>query len=137
MSATITNAQFFHAGKAIFTVHNAKGDHYTFKASKPKADAPTFLSVLTGPDNTKSYTYAGILAKDGKVIPTAKSRIAPDAISVKVASWAIGHIVKEKALPEGYGIHHEGYCGRCGRTLTTPESVANGIGPECMKHLDA
>jgi hypothetical protein len=136
MINTITNPKFFFGGNATFTVHNASGDHYTFKAKKSKkANSPVFLSVLTGPNNEDSYTYAGILNQEGSVITTAKSRIAKDAKSVKVAQWAVKQVLKGVAMPEGYGIHHEGTCCRCGRTLTTPESVANGIGPECIKHL--
>jgi len=32
----------------------------------------------------------------------------------------------------GYGI-----CARCGRTLTNPESIARGLGPECAKKNDS
>jgi len=35
----------------------------------------------------------------------------------------------------GVKIFHEGKCCRCGRRLTTPTSVQNGIGPECIKHF--
>jgi len=31
-----------------------------------------------------------------------------------------------------YEFWHEGSCCICGRKLTVPESIANGIGPECM-----
>jgi hypothetical protein len=27
---------------------------------------------------------------------------------------------------------HEGRCGRCGRRLTVPDSIASGYGPECV-----
>lgn len=30
-------------------------------------------------------------------------------------------------------VWHKGKCGRCNRDLTTPESIANGFGPECLK----
>lgn len=31
----------------------------------------------------------------------------------------------------GYRLQEESYCGVCGRTLTDPESIDRGIGPEC------
>jgi hypothetical protein len=50
-----------------------------------------------------------------------------------VIRWAVKAVAKG-SLPEGYKIQHEGKCCRCGRTLTTPESIERGIGPECVKH---
>src|SRR5882672_9405186 len=32
-------------------------------------------------------------------------------------------------------IWHSGSCGRCGRTLTVPESVLSGFGPECINKM--
>ena len=136
MKHSITNPKFFYAGNATFTVHNSNGEHYTYKAKKAKeGDSPVFLSVLTGSNNEESYTYAGVLKPDGEVASTRASKISKDARSVKVAQWAVKLILKGSKVPDGYGIIHEGVCCRCGRTLTTPESVANGIGPECIKHL--
>lgn len=33
----------------------------------------------------------------------------------------------------GYRLQEESYCGVCGRTLTDPESIDRGIGPECYQ----
>ena len=35
----------------------------------------------------------------------------------------------------GFEIMHEGRCCRCNRTLTHPDSIKTGIGPECAKHF--
>jgi len=32
----------------------------------------------------------------------------------------------------GLNFFHEGKCGKCGRKLTTPESIKNGFGPTCL-----
>lgn len=135
--------QFITAGRAVFTVHNASGEHCTFrvKKSKPRGEYTQpayFASVLTGPDNESDYTYLGLLdPQTGEVRLTAKSKYSDDSRPVRVLRWAIGRIYHypHEPLPAGYGIHHEGRCGRCNRTLTTPESVDLGIGPECMKKV--
>ena len=33
-------------------------------------------------------------------------------------------------------IHHNGHCSICGKKLSTPESIENGIGPVCEKELN-
>ena len=134
------NREFVLAGKAIFSVKNDKGQHYTFKIIHQKGNdqfPPVwFIFLLTGPDNTSDYTYMGkIDAETGKVILTAKSKYSADSLPVKVADFGLRIIYGKQALPAGYGINHEGYCGRCARLLTVPESVESGIGPECAKKM--
>jgi hypothetical protein len=134
------NKTFITAGKAIFTVANPAGKRYTYRIKHrgpQNGYGPAwFVSVLTGPDNTSSYTYMGMLdPATGEVRLTAKSKFGGDSLPVKVVRWALGVLWAEKPVPEGYKVCHEGKCGRCGRTLTVPESVESGIGPECKKHL--
>ena len=132
----IKDVKFFSGGNATFTVHNNKGDHYTFKIRKPVDEAPFFINVLSGPDNNSNYTYMGIYNPcQHQIKLTRNSRFDYDSKPVKVAQWAINRIAQNKEIPEGYGILHEGKCGRCGRKLTTPESIESGFGPECVKHV--
>jgi hypothetical protein len=129
--------EFVLAGRAIFTVANPTGTHYTFRVSHKEASAQWpetwFVSLLTGSDNENDYTYLGLLRPDITVKLTAKSKYKPDTLPVKVLNWALGLIRTGGELPPGYSIHHEGRCCRCGRTLTVPSSIESGIGPECAK----
>lgn len=132
--------EFILAGKAIFTVSNGKGEHYTFRVKRKDNDAPRlpvyFVSLLTGPDNTRDYSYMGVLSEyTGLTRLTNASKMTDSATSFRVINWALKKVWAGESLPEGYEIHHEGYCGRCGRMLTTPESVAAGFGPECIQKL--
>lgn len=127
--------EFVLAGNAIFTVSNGS-QHYTFKVRHTAANGrwpeSWYVYMLTGPDNTSDYTYVGVLKPDtGAILLTQKSRYNYDSMPVKVIRWAIGLMWAGKTLPEGYSMQHEGRCGRCGRVLTHPESIASGLGPEC------
>jgi len=132
--------QFVLAGKSIFTVHNDKGVHYTYKVQKQDEKGTWgvrwFVSLLTGPNNLSDYQYIGILEHmSGTIRLTRASCFTPDSLPVKVVNWALAKVVwpdRLDKLPPGYGIKHEGRCGRCGRVLTTPESIDQGIGPECL-----
>lgn len=129
------NANFLTAGKATFTVANPQGTHYTFRITK-KEDSPFFVSLLTGPDNTYSYTYLGIYnPSQGKVILTKKSKFTEQSTPVKVVRWAITNVLQEQPVPNGYSIQHSGRCGHCNRKLTVPESLDTGLGPECATQL--
>lgn len=130
--------QFVLAGKAIFTVSNDKGDRYTFRVDHKKGNeqwAPVwFIRLLTGPNNEEDYTYMGKIDPEmGVVKLTAKSAYPETSLPVKVANFGLRIIWGKQDLPDGYKIHHEGFCGRCGRLLTVPESVDSGFGPECIK----
>jgi hypothetical protein len=154
------NLDFIKAGKAIFTVTNNVGKHYTFKITKKeneeqiqrnlslgtpagnagqisyKKSVVYFASVLKGPDNYYNYSYVGIYnPSKNEVFPTKKSNYQKPSIEYKILSWALSVIEGKAKLPNDYSINHAGKCGKCGRRLTTPDSIKFGIGPECIKHL--
>lgn len=134
--------QFILAGKSYFTIHNTDTDkRFTFKVcrltddeGKPANDNIWFVSVLTGSDNENSYSYMGII-RDGVFRLTKKSKMTSDATSVKAFGWLWNTISADINLPERVDFHHAGRCGRCGRKLTTPESVESGFGPKCITLL--
>jgi len=126
---------FVLAGRAIFTLVSAKtGARFTYRVSAPKDGGDIhFVSVLTGPNNTQDYEYLGIV-RDGRFGLTRASRISADAPSAKAFAWAWPRIARGE-LPEQLQVWHEGRCGRCGRALTVPESIAAGLGPECAGRM--
>jgi hypothetical protein len=134
---------FILAGDAIFTVECPDGTHHTYGvqevAGNERWPAARFVKFLSGPDNTSSYTYLGILDADtGVVHTTAKSRHLMTSLKLRLLNrilarvWADDHAAYEQ---HGYKTHHEGRCGRCGCTLTVPESIESGFGPECAKKM--
>lgn len=132
--------EFITAGNAIFTVENNKGEHFTFKVEKKKAEKnypdAWFVRAMVGTDNVGHYAYLGLLdAEFGKVRMTRASKFAEDQTQTKVVRWALDKIWTNGSLPEGYQIRHNGHCSRCKRVLTNPESLDTGIGPECVKIL--
>jgi hypothetical protein len=132
---------FMFAGKAVFTLRSLRsGNRYTYKVStapereqdKGKGGKPAFfVAVLSGPDNTNDFTYIGML-RDGKFFTTRASKMNMDSLPVKTFNWALTSFNKNvRAFPQDLEVWHTGRCGRCGRELTVPESVATGFGPEC------
>jgi hypothetical protein len=130
--------EFVTAGRALFTVFSKTGERYTFKVTKKEASGSYgdtfFASLLTGPDNEADYSYMGILQTGVmRVVPTKKSKLTLDSTPMRVLNWALATMKAGGEFPVGYGVCHEGKCGRCGRTLTVPDSIETGIGPECAR----
>ena len=145
-SATV---RYVLAGNAYVTFQSAKtGVHLTYhvrRAEPRQGDsrpAPWFVSVLTGPDH---YEYLGTVFQgvqphqvqpehvhDYVFVHGCKSRISRDAKSAQAFAWVWGKLTAGR-MPEVLSVYHEGRCGRCGRRLTTPESITTGLGPECAK----
>lgn len=149
MNAKLTDPQaikaFILAGDALFTVENRDtGNRYTYRVQASKSTRLVrFVKVLTGAENEDeaSYLYIGMLTNGigwSRLTRTKAVHISPDAQSVKAFTWLWERIRAGKGLPEQVEFWHSGKCGRCGRTLTVPASVASGIGPECeriMSHV--
>lgn len=128
--------EFILAGRAIFTVAKEAGiisrsgssaaEHYTFRICK--GNQIWFADFLSGPDNTRSYLKLCRVSQEGIcTIPTGPKK------TMLTLQWALRKIWNQENPPTGYSILHAGRCGRCGRLLTTPESIEAGIGPECQK----
>jgi Family of unknown function (DUF6011) len=136
--------RFVLAGNAIFTLRSLKtGKRFTYKVSKAKPNpsfpnqGPTyFVSLLNGPENTSNYQYMGLMQNFGAlawgVRQTRGSRVSAMADSYKGIVWFLGNVANGKPV-SNVEVFHAGKCGRCGRTLTVPESIESGIGPECAK----
>ncbi len=134
---TENTRRFLLAGKAIFTAVSKKtGVRFTFRVVKKEVngnDPIHFVSVMTGPDNENSYSFLGTIFKGSLYAHGQRSKISADATSAKAAKWICNKVLKGETV-EGVEIHHAGKCARCARTLTTPQSIEIGIGPECLKY---
>ena len=118
---------FITAGKAVFTVSNNNGEHYTYKIRKHKTEDMFFASVLTG----NGYVYMGVFDKHTHKVYQGKKGMNPTAKCVRVIEWAMTVISGTVSLPEGYNIQHMNVCGCCSRPLTDPISIETGLGPVC------
>ena len=148
MSQPFDNAadalKFILGGNATVTlVGNQK--RYTFKVSVPTPsdargsgrDQPHFVGVLTGSDNEADYQYIGFVTDNIRI--AGKKLIAgnkgnPNHPAFGAFQWTLGQLLAGK-IPAPLEVWHEGRCGRCGRKLTVPSSIATGFGPECASKL--
>lgn len=122
------SAKFIFAGKAVFTVENNKGEKFTYKLNKSKKyPGSFFLDVKEG----RYFEQGGWLKEAGLDYFKGYSRFTSEDKAIKVLLWALGKVVKQEKLPEGYSINHEGMCGKCGKELTDTLSIKVGLGPIC------
>ena len=141
--------EFLFGGNAVFTLRSLKtGMRYTYRVKVKKQDVQDklqgpeltyFAATLRGPDNTKNYRYLGVLRQPGTLYLTPASQQARGSASLNALVWFLGHLRAAHTGVLGVTVEfwHEGRCGCCGRTLTVPESVVRGLGPECARGVAA
>lgn len=122
------------AGHSIFTVTSLDtGKHFTYRIIQPSPHQPHFVSLLTGPNNEEDYTFIGTIF-DGSIFRhSAKGGIGKDSVGVKGFEWLWRNLDK---LPDNVRLDNAGYCFRCGKLLTTSESIISGYGPTCQKLIE-
>ncbi len=139
--------RFMLGGNARFTLRSLKtGERRTFEVELcPEqgdvANPRHFVRLLTGPDNGCDYKYLGLLI-DGVRLEFKLNRQNWGADAAAALVWMLEKISDDCLQPlcaaqanfdAQAEFWHEGRCSRCGRALTTPESIAVGIGPKCLE----
>ena len=130
-------ARFILSGKARITlVSQRTGARFTYRIASPSkgADAIHFVSLLSGSDNESDYTFLGTIFGASTYRHGRRSSVGSDTPSARAFEWAWSHLAKQ-VLPGQLEIWHEGRCGACGRVLTVPDSIENGLGPICAQGL--
>lgn len=120
--------RFIFAGNSTVTFLNTlTQNRFTFRVKAAKNSNVFYVSVLSG----QEYFYIGTVLNG---IFRKSPKITQNAQSVRVFSWVLTHLISGSLNP-AIEIWHEGKCGKCGRPLTVPESITNGLGPMCAKKL--
>lgn len=135
-------APHIHAG--VFTLQNeSTGTWKTFRIRTQKEDATFFpgkriVSILKGCNNDPengSWEGIGLLVEDykgaGVFAPWKKWALTSEAKQCKF----LIDLLEENWPHPNVTLHQMTFCLKCSRPLTTPESVTNGIGPECIKRV--
>jgi hypothetical protein len=92
----------------------------------------TFAKYLFGPDNETSYKMFAYVLPEGKGFKI-KSGFHDDGLIVRALKMiCVGTEEVRQQMGVTYALE-SGNCYVCGRTLTVPESITDGIGPECKK----
>lgn len=116
------------------------GDHRTFRIATQPEDAKfapneRIVSLLIGSDNENDYLGFGFLKTNGS--------------GPRIVVWKryrngqydrLARMLERLPAYEEAGkveVNFDARCRRCNRVLTTPESVASGIGPVCEKRTGA
>lgn len=122
----------------VYTVAMPEGPEVTIKIKTQAQDAKfkpgqIIASELTGADHWRNYHYFAALETSNRV-----SHISQSASPRAVSALTILLSSKERVLKaaESYGKRF-GRCSICGRTLSNPVSVAEGMGPICSGRLNA
>jgi hypothetical protein len=127
----------FAASRTITLVSLASGARFTYRVRRAPGDGdtrPYFVGILSGADNESDYAFLGCLFPGPAGLnyrQTKGSKVGREAPSALAFAFFARHVLDNDHLPTSLEVWHEGRCGRCGRKLTVPESVATGFGPKC------
>lgn len=129
--------RYVQSGKATFTLVG-RSRRFTFEVNAGRGPAKHlfFVRVLTGPDNEFDYAFIGTLFPGLLYIHSPQARLSIETPSNKAATWFFDHALDSDEAFDKVQMWHHGHCGRCGRLLTVPDSVAAGLGPTCVEKVD-
>lgn len=132
----ISIKNYILAGKSTFTIQSRNSNvRFTYKVVKSEDGKVYFVNLLTGPNNESDFTYLGVIKENNVGLNfylTAKSKQNKDSKCVIAFDFLIKNINDNFIHPNLIFLKSSNCC-RCGSKLTTPDSIMDGIGPECKK----
>ncbi len=119
--------------KGFFTVEGGDDKHRTFRF-KTNAKGQTLIGLMVGQNNVTDYAWFGFV--DGEIIRFWRNaRYQQSIVNLPISHTEIEQCFSAiRGNVEGAGLRFATYyknCSRCGKVLTTPESLARGLGAEC------
>lgn len=113
------------AGNSTVTLCSKEGSkHFTYNIKQCDSNPDLyFVRLLRGPDNTTDYTYIGCYYSDSNYFHTAKDYIHLPKRNRPVSIQFITAYLTDNDYRKHVDVYHEGKCCRCGRKLTTPQSI--------------
>lgn len=134
---TTSTREYNHSAQVVtdgwYTIVGPKGGHRTLRLQtvEEKSDGvKQWLAYLSGSDNEGDYLTIGFV--HGNEVKLFRKHEGKYADIVAAARFLIKNADKIGEYGKQYALR-SGKCYRCGRKLTTPESIANGIGPVCSQ----
>lgn len=126
------------AGNATITLESKyTGKHFTYRVKRCETkDTLYFVHLLHGQDNEKDYRYVGCYYSDDRYFHPCKHYADIPRRNWSISMQAIAYFFDNLYnIPDYLRVYNAGKCARCGRKLTTPESVVTGFGPECINYV--
>jgi hypothetical protein len=123
------------AGKCIITIQSTETmKHYTYKIKKSRQPDKNIHFVYVLADKDKYIYFATIF--DEKALATTKnSKMNKDSVCFKAFRFFYNNLLAGNIDNlNKLNIFHSGHCNKCGKLLTTPESIKRGLGPYCANH---
>jgi len=120
-----------------FTLTNKdKGTHLTFRSRRPRGwtiNSPVLVDLMVGCDNEGSFEFIGSVSGNGFFKVSQKSKVQEERLKVssRTMVWLLTKLNNGVELPEALEIKGSTGCARCGRKLTNPDSIDDGLGPIC------
>lgn len=121
------------------TIESPRGGHKTFqiKTSKrgPLKDA-RILSLFRGRENTDDAAYQGFAFVNSNKISIWRRLQGGDfEMYATMITSIIQRGEESQFYQQGYRLLMEKKCRVCNRALTNPQSIKDGIGPECAGRI--
>lgn len=119
--------------KGFFTVQAEDEKHRTFRI-KTNGKGQTLIGLMVGRNNVTDYAWFGFVDGD-KIRFWRQARYEMMPYTLPVSNELIEECFNAiLGNVEGAGLRYATEyknCSRCGKVLTTPESLERGLGPEC------
>jgi hypothetical protein len=118
-----------YVADGYYTVVGPKGGHRTLRLQTIDDNGTKqWLAYLSGADNVGDYKSVGFV--NGNEVSLFNKYAGQYADIMAAARFLVRNVDKLDECGRQYAIN-SGKCYRCNRLLTTPESVARGLGPIC------
>lgn len=126
---------YLHGGKGVVTLLSPSGKHHTYSFRYPleQDKFPEGTMFVYSLMREHVWMYVGMLQSNGRFRRTQFSKFNEDSPIVKGAKF-ISRMMRED-FDHPMRLYHEGVCSICGRRLTSPKSIRQGIGPKCLRYL--